>query len=101
MDDSKFNSFMNDVMAHKDIADKNGRQGYDFELGDKKDEILALHTEQHISRRIIFDSLVKSGIISEDKPFKGFTQWMGRSIKRNSELNTEENKKVYRVQDGD
>ena len=69
MDASKFDSFMNEVMAYKNTAKKPSPTSLDFELGNRKEEIIALYTEQHIARRIIFDNLVKSGIIKEDRSF--------------------------------
>ncbi len=95
VDDSKFDSFMNDVMAQK----KSTSMGYDSELGDRKEEIIALYTEQNISRRVIFDSLVKAGIINEDRALNGFSHWMSRSIKKSIKANAEKDKNVYRVED--
>ncbi len=101
MNDSKFDSFMNDVMAHKDTARKYTLSGYDLELGDKKDEILTLYTEHHISRKIIFENLVKSGIISEDRHFGSFSKWMTKSIKRNTKSNEGNNRKIHCVEDNE
>ena len=96
MDDSKFDSFMNDVMAQK----KSPSLGYDAELGDKKEEIIALYTEQNISRRVIFDSLIKAGILNKDRSFDGFSGWMTTSIKRSAEESKlKRSDKFHRVED--
>ncbi len=101
MDTSKFDNFMNDVIVHKNTARKYAPSGYDLELGDKKEEIIALNTEQNISRRAIHDSLIKADIISEDRSFKSFSVWMTKSIKKNRESNAEKDKRAHPVVDNE
>lgn len=96
MDDSKFSSFMNEMMAIEKTK-KFDPNSYDTIFGDRRNEIIALSTERNISRKAIYDSLVKAGIMSKDRSPEGFSQWMTTAIRKDREKIESEVEKVVSV----
>jgi len=98
MDDSKFNSFMNDIIATGETSRNNVVVGYwNTALGERRDEIISLYTERNISRRSIVDSLIKAGIVGEERTLKSFTDWMSKAIKKDREQIESEVEKAVSV----
>lgn len=81
MDNAKFDEFFSSVLEYENTARISRDKGFNAIFGDKKEDILALHTDKKISSAIIYNNLKKAGILSNER-IASFKRWLRVEIKK-------------------
>ncbi|MDD3856070.1 hypothetical protein [Sulfurimonas sp.] len=82
MDNAKFDEFFSSVLEYENTGSYKLRPtSFDAIFGDKKEDILALHTDKKISSTIIYNNLKKAGILN-NQHITSFKRWLRVEIKK-------------------